>query len=264
MSKHPILWFYILAFGIAWLGWIPAALGSQGVTPFNQPYFQPLIILPALSPMLAAVVVTRAAYGKIQVGELFKPLVQWRINLGWYLVAVLAPIVLLLSGQSLTKWLGFAAAQPALQGEILPLAISAFVLSLFSNPWEEVGWRGFALPHLQKRYTALAATLIVGVLWGLWHMPLFFWKGNPMAEYPFLPWYIGIVSSAFLYTWLYNSTQGSLLPVTLFHITLNTFGAVIQGVSTIALAILYVLVAIVLVIAFGGNNLARWERVQAG
>ncbi|MFO3798015.1 MAG: CPBP family intramembrane glutamate endopeptidase, partial [Anaerolineales bacterium] len=157
MSKHPVLWFYLLAFGISWLGWVPAALGSHGIAPFDQPYFQPLLLLPAIGPMLAAVLVTRAAYGKGRVGDLFKPLLQWRVHLGWYLVAVLGPIVLLLTGQGITKWLGFSATGVAPQGELLPLAISAFVMSLLSNPWEEVGWRGFALPHLLKRYTALAA-----------------------------------------------------------------------------------------------------------
>lgn len=264
MSKHPVSWFYILAFGISWLGWIPAALGSHGLTPFDQPYFQFLLVLPAIGPALAAVIATRTAYGKTQVGDLFRPLLRWRVHLGWYLVAVLGPVVLLLAGQGITKRLGFSATGSAPQGELLPLAISAFVMSLLSNPWEEVGWRGFALPHLQKRYTALAATLIVGILWGLWHIPLFFWKGNPMAEYPFLFWFTGTVAGAFIYTWLYNSTRGSLLPVTLFHIALNTFGAVITGVSVIVLAILYVLVALVLVVTFGNINLSRRERVCAG
>ncbi len=264
MSKHPIVWFYILAFGISWLGWIPVAIGSHGIAPFNQPYFQILLILPAIGPALAAVIVTRAAYGKTQVSNLFEALFQWRVRPGWYLSAIVGPIVLLLVGQSITQWLDLSVTQSKPQSELLPLVISAFVMSLFSNPWEEVGWRGFALPHLQKRYTALVATLIVGVLWGVWHVPLFLWKGNPMSEYPFLLWLLGTVAETFIYTWLYNSTKGSLLLVALFHITLNTFGVVVSGVSIIALAILYVLVALVLVVTFGGTNLSRRERVCAG
>jgi membrane protease YdiL (CAAX protease family) len=217
-----------------------------------------------VGPALAAVVVTQAAYGKARVGDLFKALIYWRIGLVWYLVAVLGPLVLLLVGQGATKFLGFSATQPELQGELFPVAISAFIMSLFSNPWEEVGWRGFALPHLQKRYTALIATLIVGILWGLWHLPLFFWVGNPMAKYPFLPWFVGTVAGTFIYTWLYNSTKGSLLLVSLFHIAVNTFGVVITGVSITALAILYVFVALVLVVVFGGAHLSRRERVRAG
>lgn len=264
MSKHPVVWFYILAFSISWLGWMPAVMGSHGIAPFDRPYFQFLLILPALGPALAAVIVTQAAYGKRQAGDLFKALVQWRIGPVWYAIPLLGPIVLLLAGQFLTKSLGFSATQPGYQGNPFPLAISAFMMSLFANPWEEIGWRGFALAHLQKRFTASVATLVVGVLWGLWHLPLFFWVGNPMSEYPFLPWFVSTVAGAFLYTWLYNSAKGSLVPVTLFHIGLNTFGVVITGVSILALAILYALVALVLVVIFGGANLSRQERVGMG
>lgn len=204
MHKHPLVWFYLLAFSMAQLGWIPVVMGSRGIAPFDHPYFQFLLILPALAPALAAVIVTDAAYGRAHVRALLSTLIQWRVGLVWYLIALLAPIFLLFSGQFLTKVLGFPAARVEHQGDLLPLAISAFVMALFSNPWEEVGWRGFALPHLQKRYSALAATLIVGILWGLWHLPLFFWAGNPMSEYPFLPWFVATVAGAFIYTWLYN------------------------------------------------------------
>lgn len=264
MGKHPVVWFYILAFSISWLGWIPMVMGSHGIAPFDHPYFQFFLILPAVGPALAAIIVTQMTYGKAQVRDLLKALIQWRTDLVWYLVAMLGPFILFLTGQRITKFLGFSAPQPEFPSGLFPLAISAFVMSLFSNPWEEVGWRGFALPHLQKRYTAVVATLIVGVLWGVWHLPLFFWSGNPIAEYPFLPWFVGTVAGAFLYTWLYNSTKGSLLVVALFHIALNTFGVVITNVSVIVLAILYVLVAIALVVTFGSTNLSRRERVCAG
>lgn len=264
MSKRPVVWFYILAFGISWLGWIPTVLGSHGITPFVNPYFQFFLILSAVGPALAAIIVTQAAYGGAQVKDLFNALIQWRFGLKWYLAAVLGPLVLLLAAQGVTKLFSLSTAQPAPQGGLLPLVLSAFVLSLFSNPWEEIGWRGFALPHLQKRYTALIATFIVGVLWGAWHLPLFFWKGNPISEYAFLPWLISTVAGAFIYTWLYNSAKGSLLLCSLFHIALNTFGAAISGVSIIALALLHVLWALGLVVVFGGANLSRCERVRAG
>lgn len=259
MSKRPVVWFYILAFGISWIGWIPTVIGSQGIAPLVHPSFQFLLILAAVGPALAAVMVTQAAYGRVQVGNLLKALIQWRVGLGWYLVAVLGPLGLLLGAQGVTKVFGLSTTSPAPQGDLVPLALSAFVMSLLSNPWEEVGWRGFALPHLQKHFPAWVATLIVGVLWGVWHLPLFFWKGNPISEYPFLPWFISTVAGAFIYTWLYNSTHGSLLPVTLFHIALNTLGVVISGVSILALAILNVLVALVLVGWFGGTNLSRGQ-----
>jgi membrane protease YdiL (CAAX protease family) len=263
MRRHPVVWFYILAFGISWLGWLPMTLGSRGWEFFNNPSFQFLLILPAIGPMLAAVIVTRAAYGKAKVDALFRALVQWRVGLVWYVVAVFGPLALFWLGQVATPIFGGTTLQLVAQGDLVPIALSALIMSLLSNPWEEVGWRGFALPHLQQRYTALVATLIVGVLWGIWHLPLFFWVGNPMSTYSFLPWFIGTVAGATIYTWLYNSTRGSLLVATLFHVALNTFGVIVSGVSIQVLAILYCLVALALVIVFGDVNLSRRERVRA-
>jgi membrane protease YdiL (CAAX protease family) len=164
----------------------------------------------------------------------------------------------------MTALVGLPPTRSAPEDDLLAVAMSAFLASSLSNPSEEVGWRGFALPHLQKRHTALVATLIVGILWGLWHLPLFFWNGNPISEQPLLPWFISTVASAFVYTWLYNSTNGSLLPAALFHVALNTFGAVIGGVSVVALALLNVLVALVLAVAFGSTDLSHRGRVRAG
>ena len=264
MSKHPVAWFYILAFVISWLGWIPVAAGARGIAPFDNPYFQFLLILPAIGPALAAIIAARIVHGKAGIRDLLRPLFQWRVGAIWYILAVISPVVLLMAGKVLTGLLGFVVTQAQPQGNILPVVMGAFVMSLFSNPWEEIGWRGFALPRLQKRYNALFATLIVGVLWGLWHLPLFFWIGNPMSDYPFVLWFISVVAGAFLYTWLYNSAKGSILIVTLFHVALNTFGVVVSGVSLVALAILYCAVAIILIAVFGRANLSHRERVCAG
>jgi membrane protease YdiL (CAAX protease family) len=264
MRKHPVVWFYILAFGISWLGWIPVAIGSHGIAPFDSPYFQLFLILAAVGPALAAIIVMKATRGQAGVRDLFGAFLRWRVGVVWFIIAVLGPIGLLFAGQIMTKWLDFPVTLTVPQGDLVPLVISAFIMALLSNPWEEVGWRGFALPHLQKRRTALFATLIVGVLWGLWHLPLFFWKANPMSEYPFLIWFIGTVAEAVIFTWLYNSTRGSLLIVTLFHISKNTFGVIITDVSITAMAILSCLVAIVLIVVFGAANLSRHERVRAG
>ncbi|MFC1463876.1 MAG: CPBP family intramembrane glutamic endopeptidase [Candidatus Brachytrichaceae bacterium NZ_4S206] len=262
MSERPVVWFYILACGIAWLGWIPAALGSRGIAPFDAPHFQFLLILPAIAPALAAAVVTRATYGAAASNELFKALVRWQVGPAWYLVAIFGPLVLLVVGRTVTNVLRLTDVPPVPRGEPMTIAPAALIASLLANPWEEVGWRGFALPHLQKQHTALIATLIVGGLWGVWHTPVFFWIGNPMSTYPFLPWFVGTVAVAFIYTWLYNSTAGSLLPVTLFHVASNTFGVVITGVSVTALAIVYALVALVLIVVLGSVNLSRGERVR--
>ncbi|MFP5272385.1 CPBP family intramembrane glutamic endopeptidase [Coleofasciculus sp.] len=263
MKKHPVTWFYILAFSFSWLGMISAALGSRAIAPFDSPYVQILSIFYAVGPALAAVIVSQVAYGKTGVQEFDKGLIQWRVGLVWYIVAVLGPVVLLIAAQVVTKLLSLPVTIAVPQGNLSFFAIFGFVINFFANTCEEIGWRGFALPRLQKRHNALTATLIVGILWGFWHLPLVFLVGNPMSEFPFL-WFIIIVTNAFIYTWIYNSTKGSILLVALFHGSLNIFGAFIPGVSAISYVLLNCVVAIILIAVFGRTNLSRRKRVCAG
>jgi len=85
-----------------------------------------------------------------------------------------------------------------------------------------------------------------------------------MSSYPFQIWFTGTVALSMIYTWLYNSTEGSLFVVTLFHVFTNTFGVLLPGVSVVVLSLLYVLFALLLVAVFGKENLARYGRVRAG
>jgi uncharacterized protein len=262
MRKYPVTLFYILAFGISWLGMISAVLASRGIVPFYRPYFLVLSIFFAIGPALAAVIVSQVAHGKTGVRDLLKGLTRWRVGVVWYIVAVLSPVLLLTVAQVVTKLLGLTVTIPVPQVNLSPYVIFSFGVNFLGNTCEEIGWRGFALPRLQKRHNALIATLIVGTLWALWHLPLIFLAG-PMSEYPFL-WFISIVTDAFMYTWIYNSTKGSILLVALFHGSLNIFGAFIPGVSPVVNALLNCVVAIVLVAVLGKVNLSRRERVRAG
>lgn len=263
LKKHPVTGFYILAFGISWIGMISAALGSHGIVPFDRPYVQLLSIFYAVGPALAAVIVSRIADGKTGVQNLLKGLTQWRVGVIWYIVAVLGSLTLFIAAQGLTKLLGFSATVVTPQVDLSLYMVISPVVNFFANICEEIGWRGFALPRLQKRHNAFIATLIVGTLWAFWHLPTVFLVGNPMAEYPFL-WLIIIVTNAFIYTWIYNSTKGSILLVALFHGSLNVWGLFIPGVSPIVDALLNCVVAIILIAVFGKVNLSRQSRVYAG
>jgi membrane protease YdiL (CAAX protease family) len=262
MRKYPVTWFYILAFGISWLGMISIVLASRGIAPFYRPYFLFLSIFYAIGPALAAMIVTQVADGRAGIRELLKGLIRWRVGLVWYVVAVLGAIGLLLVAQVVTKLLGLTVTIVMPQVVLSPYVIFGVTVNFLANTCEEIGWRGFALPRLQKRYNALLATLIVGMLWGLWHFPLVFLAGA-MSEYPFL-WFIMIMANAFIYTWIYNSTKGSILLVALFHGSGNLFGAFIPGVSPVACTLMDCVVAIVLIAVFGRANLSRRERVCAG
>lgn len=263
MKKYSVVWFYILAFAISWLGMISAALGSHHIAPFDSPYIQLLSVFYAVGPALATVIVLCVVEGKAGIQNLLKGLIRWRVGLVWYIVALLGSLMLLITAQGITQLLGFSATIPTRPVDLSPYVVLGFAVNFFAHICEEVGWRGFALPRLQKRHSAFIATLIVGTLWAFWHLPIVFIVGNPMAEYPFL-WFILIVTNAFIYTWIYNSTKGSILLVALFHGSLNVWGAFIPGVSPIADVLLNCVVAIILITVFGKANLSHQKRVDAG
>jgi uncharacterized protein len=180
MKKYPVACFYILAFSISWLGMISVVLASRGIAPSYRPYFLVLSIFYAIGPALAAVIVSQIAYGKTGVWDLLKGLIRWRVGAIWYIIAILGSVVPILAAQLITKLLGLSVTIALPPVELSPYVIFAGAVNFLANTCEEIGWRGFALPHLQKRHNALYATLIVGMLWGLWHLPLIFLVG-PMS-----------------------------------------------------------------------------------
>ncbi len=262
MKRHPVASFYLLAFAISWAGWFPSVIASRGIPWFGHPVFQILLILPAIGPTLAALIVQRACVGRAEANRWFRSLWWWRIGMRWAGIAVVLPALILLVKALVTKVFGLSPTWEPGDENRIGVAIFAFVVALLSNPWEEVGWRGFALPRLQASHSALASTLVVGALWGLWHLPLFFWEDNPMSTYPFAVWFVGTVAEAFIYTWLYNSTQGSVLSVALYHVLTNTYGPLIGGISVTASSIVNVVVAAVLVAVYGGTHLSRGGRIR--
>ena len=95
------------------------------------------------------------------------------------------------------------------------------LFGVFTNA-EEIGWRGYALPRLQARHSALVASLVVGVVWAFWHVPKFLTAGGGQDDSSFWLFLVGTVATAVLFTWVFNSTGGSLLTVTLLHASLST------------------------------------------
>jgi membrane protease YdiL (CAAX protease family) len=143
------------------------------------------------------------------------------------------------------------------------------MLILFAGLGEEFGWRGFALPRLQKRYSAMVSGLIVGVLWWLWHTPMFFIEGvgqYMMAqEFGFLPAFLGygvfVISSAVTFAWLFNNTRGSVLIAAVYHGSMNAWagytGAWEHPSRLLTGFALSAIVSIAVVLLFGAQNLSR-------
>jgi membrane protease YdiL (CAAX protease family) len=166
ISKHPLLSFFAMAFLFSWIAVMPLLLNhALPVEPFQ--------ILGALAgPTLAAVIVIAVTAGKAGLGTFFKRYVQWRAGIIWWLIVLFGPLLaltlvaaLIVGPSVLTEFLKNI-------GLILPTYLLTLIVGVILGPlWEEPGWRGFALPRLQAQFGPLVGTLILGVLWALWHIP---------------------------------------------------------------------------------------------
>lgn len=256
IKRHPIVAFYILAFMISWFGYFPQVAYTYGLFPFQSILF---FVIGGLGPTIAAIIMASVLYGKNGSKELFKPFTYWRVSIRWYLVAFFANAVIWFLIISLPSGISLDIGKIGAWSILPPI----FLANIFMNMWEEVGWRGFALPRLQFKYSAVTSSIIVGTMWGLWHLPLLLMKDYPMADYPIIPFFIGIIASSVLYTLIFNNTRGSLLLVTLFHAAGNTTGSFLEkGISSVPDFIVYEavimsIVAIVIVIIFGHIHLSR-------
>jgi uncharacterized protein len=223
IKQHSVIAYFVLAYALSWAVELPLSASAQGW--IQTPVPMTLHYLAAFGPILSALILTAVIEGRHGIRRLLAGLFEWRVGLGWVLFSTLAPVALFLLAVFVEyatpgKWTDLA-----LLGEVdyLPYLgfIGAFLLWLLTfGVGEEVGWRGFALPRLQKGHTALSATLILGIVWALWHLPAFFYKDTyvAMGLLPGLPvLLLSILAASIVFTWLYNSTRGSLLMVILFH-----------------------------------------------
>ena len=215
----PLAAYFVLAFIITW-GWeIPVFSGLVPPGPWT-----------ILGPSVAGIVAAAASGGRAGLLQLLKRIVTWRVGLQWYAVALLfipaiyvANVVILPGGLSALRNVPLAPLTSTYLSGMWPAALSA----LF---WEEIGWRGFALPLMQDRFGPLRGTLLLGLLWGLWHLPL--WAFNPSvfnnlgAAWPgILAAYALYVGSVMAYSvfmaWVLNHARGSVLLAVLLHASIN-------------------------------------------
>jgi membrane protease YdiL (CAAX protease family) len=203
----------------------------------------------------------------------------WRVGLQWYAFVLLWPALLSLAASGLAVLFGgpapdfahppglrFASLPPEAQGiGLLVLLPIAFLQQFFlgSSMGEELGWRGYALPRLQARHSALLASIVLGLLWDLWHLPLFLTQGDPRASIPFGWWTAGIVLASIVYTWVYNHTQGSLLIALLLQTTTALTSSFLSSAATAPMfEVVVQLVAVTtLVLVTGPTSLSRQQQL---
>jgi uncharacterized protein len=255
---------------------ITDALGSHHILPFRLSI--PLMIVMGYMPTLAAVIVTGQTQGKEGIRALFRKLLIARVGLRWHLFAIFGFAVMCVVSIELYNLFGGGPRLSIISAGMsrLPLwqltlsVVPMFIVFTLVNG-EELAWRGFALPRLQAKYNALTSSLILGVLWTLFHLPLFFTlTGSSQAGGSFVGFLIGTVSLSVLFTWMYNNTCGSVLLAYFLHGATNTWSRIFSidhnGSAFVGwtMTVLTILLALIVVLASGAENLSRTEnRIQA-
>ena len=278
-TKFPFR-FVLVAFAWSWLWWIPATLAERGMITLPIPAGL-LEISGGFGPLLAAFVLTWVEAGGPGVRALAGQALRWRVALFWYGVALLGPFLYQLVAMGLHVLLG---GQPPELGSLLaqvPDVLINFVLVFFLiGVAEEFGWRGYLLPRLQGQTSALLASLVVGVIWAAWHLPLFFNPGTSYIQTPFAVWLIFLLPYSVIHTWLYNSTRASLLLAIALHAMVNVTGSlwmsvpdvgpvvettpgIVAQIYLLQAAVLWVLAGVILLVT-SAQNLARQPRQVSG
>ncbi len=261
VKQHPALALFLVA----------VAFGPALVAPVLAEWLSPKFLqLGALSASLAGLVVAAVEGGKPAVRELLSRGKIWRVGGRWWLTALVLPLVPVLLAVVVA---GIYTGQPvdwAGLGPLYSVIPSLTLLIVFAGLGEEFGWRGFALPRLRTRHSALIATLIIGGFHALWHIPLFLVKGEPYnilaQQIGFLPAFLGyatlVVALSFQMTWIFANTGGSVLLAAVYHGAGNAWAgyfAVDRGglAAPVAMVVMHVIVSIILVLFYGPKTLTR-------
>jgi len=224
--KFP--WLYLsLAYGLAWMFWIPVALTRQDYQ--QSPLLLAVVFLGVFGPGVAGILLTYNELGREGGRDFWRRVFDFRrINLKWYaLILLLYPVMQIIT-IVINAWLGgdppqFAFVRKALAvPACIPLVM---VLYLLQAGLEELGWRGYMLDRLQARWKPLAASLVLGICHAFWHLPLFFIVGTNQSRYfsgiDFTLFIVFVLAGSIYSTWCYNDNRRSMLAVILLHTIAN-------------------------------------------
>ena len=275
LTRHRLFFFFLFSFvltwGYFWLIWAPLRLADS------------LIALGGFGPAVAAFLMLAITSGKPGVLSLLRSIVHWRVGANWYLVALL--------GLPVLNFLAFLVVPGVLADLVAPdlrlprLYLSEMAISLtigIAPVWEEIGWRGFAQPRIQRLYGPVVGSLILGVLWGVWHLPFFFGplaRTGPeatlvSASIALAEFSIGLTGLSVVMAWVLNNCSGSTLMAILLHACFDSSGLGMVALfpstppyylpvhyQTLGIAIVFSVAAFVLIIVTRGDlGYHRYQR----
>ena len=215
---HALVPFLLAAFGLAWGILALFIFLPEQMTPlFGELTGQhPLFFLAVYAPAIAAFSVVAYFGGAGVLRRFLSRLLLWRCSPAWFAFLLFGiPLVFIVG----SAWKGNLFAEPFPFSSFQSLAAALFFMAI-KGPIEEIGWRGLALPLLQRKFAPIWAGLILGVIWGLWHFPAFLLSGTPQSAWSFTPFFVGSVAISVIVTPLFNASRGSILLPALFHFQL--------------------------------------------
>jgi membrane protease YdiL (CAAX protease family) len=221
--------FFLLTFAYSWVIWIPSVLDGIGIElPFIVTgYSIVVVIIGAFAPMMAAITLVAQEEGWKGIRAFLGQALDFRIKPVVLILALSLPLLIHVIAHYLALAVGLDVAKTLFPTEIpvapIVLAIPYFFLMLvIGGGQEEIGWRGYAQEPLQEKIGVIPASLVIGLIWGIWHLPLWFMTGDLHSAYSFLAFVMMTTSISIMYAWLYNSSGKKLVVVMFFHAMNNT------------------------------------------
>lgn len=217
--------FFVLTFALSWTLW-----WASGVTSPAGPNSL-ILLLGVFTPGIVALGLTGLNGGRAAVVSLLRRLIDWEVAGRWYLFAVgyMAAIKLtaaLVHRVALGTWPVFGQ-----DNLLLMFGAAVFTALIGSQAGEELGWRGYALPKLADQFGLRAASIVLGVIWALWHLPLFFAPVGDTFGQSFPLYMLQVIAISVAMAWLYSRTRGSLVPVMLLHAAINNTKDIVPSVD---------------------------------
>lgn len=202
IARRPLEWFFVLTFAFSWA---PAASYlATGSGP----------ALLGCGPFLAAFAVLSVTHGRDGLRSLRRSMTTWRVPARWWSVAIGLPIAMTMLAAGINLALG--ASSPGSEDvgswtNVLPVALLFLLVPVFGGAWEEPGWRGYALPRLLRGRSPLAASLVLGAIWAVWHLPIFLTGDQHWSDL------LLVVAVAVVLTWIFQNARQSVLVAMVFH-----------------------------------------------
>lgn len=225
-SSHNVLAFFILTFICSWLLWLPFVLAGFGVIQLPESVSSLMtlaVMLGAFGPLLAAIILIVRKDGRSGVKKFFRTAFNFRVKPIYYVLAFLLPLLITAVSHYIVNFTGIDILPANLFPKDLPVPVIVLIIPYFifilvaGGGQEEFGWRGYAQQPLQKRFGILRGSMLLGIVWGMWHLPLWFMPGEGHAYYSFLAFMLYTVSTSVIIGWLYNAGGKKLIIPWIFH-----------------------------------------------